>query len=131
MGFGLLVALALVEFIFPQWAKDKSAYIFLLPGLAIFNFIYKDIVCRGISKEIDRHRDSYDNVCYRWSIITGVRWSKVALAAECTSHNHNYPIDLDEEHASPSEIDKHWTVVARSILRIVKNSFSIARYDLC
>jgi len=128
-GFGFLILFALIDFIFPEWIKDKSFYLFLLLGMAVINFLYPEIILKELSKQIEQHRNSYDYACYRWSVVTGVRWSKVALAAEYATHNHSYPIDLEEELASPSDIEKHWEIVTRSILRIVRNRYALARYD--
>jgi hypothetical protein len=128
-GIGVLILFGLIDFIFPDWFKDKSVFIFLLFGLSLLNFLYNEIVCRELSKEVQKHRLAYEDTCYRWSITTGVSWSNVALAAELATHNHSYPFVLEEEHASPSEIDEHWVVVSRSILRIVKNRYALTRYD--
>lgn len=129
-GFGFLILFALIDFIFPEWIKDKSAYLFLLLGLAIINFLYNEIILKELSKQIEEYRNAYDYACYRWSIVTGVRWSKIAAAAEHVTHHHSYHFDFEEEGASPSDVDKHWEVVTKSILRIVKNRYALARYDL-
>lgn len=127
LALGGLVIMILIGLFFPEWIKGNSILLFLLSGWGLLHFAYQELICSPIASNFEKRQATYEDACYRWTLATGMRWGKKALAAECWSHNFSYPNLIDEDEG---EIKEHFASVERSIMRIVKNRYALNRYDM-